>query len=100
MLPPAIPAPESSGDAEALDVEVAVGDEAPPLALEVTVLLAVPPAPAVGELLFVPEPPAPPLRVTLFELVAELVCVTPLDCVFELLPEFVAVAPFVWLVAP
>jgi hypothetical protein len=56
----------------AVDVDVDAGVEAPPVALESAVLVAAPPAPAVVELEFDPAPPAPPVRLTDNELMAEL----------------------------
>jgi hypothetical protein len=93
-LPPAIPMRESSGVAEAFDVDVADGVEAPPVAVDEAELVAPPPAPAVGELLFAPEPPAPPVRLTVFVLDAELDWLIVLDCELVLLPEFVPDALF------
>jgi hypothetical protein len=86
--------------AAAFDVDVAAGDEAPPVAAEVAVLVAAPPAPAVVELEFEPAPPAPPVRLTETELIAELVCDNVLELVLVLLPEFVADEEFDWLVSP
>ena len=53
-------------------------------------LVAAPPAPAVVELEFEPAPPAPPVRLTETELIAELVWDSVLELVLVLLPEFVA----------
>jgi hypothetical protein len=73
LPPPATPeAPIAVGLAVAVDVDVEVGVDAPPVALEVAVLEVAPPAPAVAELEFAPAPPAPPVRLTDNELIAEL----------------------------
>jgi hypothetical protein len=83
-----------------LEVEFAVDVEAPPVAVESAVLVAAPPAPAVFELEFEPAPPAPPVTLTVFVDVAELVCDSVLDCVLVFPPELVADALLLWLVLP
>ena len=100
LLPPATPKESSPVVVVAFDVEVEDGDEAPPVAADVAVLVAAPPAPAVFVLEFEPAPPAPPVRLTDTVLIAELVCVSVLVSVLVLLPEFGADEEFDWLVAP
>jgi hypothetical protein len=102
LPPPARPTPPNSavGSAVAVDVDVELGIEAPPVAVESAVLEAAPPAPAVVELEFEPAPPAPPVRLTEIELIAELVWLSVLVFVLVLPPEFVADAAFDWLVSP
>ena len=95
LLPPAAPVESSPLEVWAADdVDVPLGVDAPPVAVEVAVLVAGPPAPAEFVLEFVPAPPAPPVRFTDTVLVAELVCVNVLDVVLVLLPEFVPVDEF------
>jgi hypothetical protein len=72
-----------------VDVAVEVGDEAPPVAVEVAELVAAPPAPALLVLEFDPAPPAPPAKLTVTELIAELDWVSVLVSELVLLPEFV-----------
>jgi hypothetical protein len=57
----------------AFDVELAAGDDAPPVADEDAVLVAAPPLPADVELEFEPAPPAPPVTSTVIVDMAELV---------------------------
>jgi len=95
LLPPAAPVESSPLEVWAADdVDVPLGVDAPPVAVEVAVLVAGPPAPAEFVLEFVPAPPAPPVRFTDTVLVAELVCVNVLDVVLVLPPEFVCVDVF------
>jgi hypothetical protein len=106
LPPPAVGSPEVDWSPDAVevavggDVLVAVEVDAPPVAVEVAVPVAVPPLPAELVLEFEPAPPAPPFRFADTVLAAELVCVNVLVLVLVLLPEFVAVEAFGWLVAP
>jgi hypothetical protein len=101
LPPPAIPNESSSlGLAVAVEVEVDVGEDAPPVAVDVAELVELPPLPPLFELSFWPAPPAPPVRLTDTVLVAELDCVSVLELVLVLLPEFVPDDEFDWLVLP
>ena len=73
VLPPAMASESSPVVAVGVDVAVELGEDAPPVAVDVAVLVAAPPAPPVLELEFDPAPPAPPVNVTDTELIAELV---------------------------
>jgi len=92
--PDSDPAPDAVEVAVGGDELVAVEVDAPPVAVEVAVPVAAPPAPAELVLEFEPAPPAPPVRLADTVLVAELVCVNVLVLVLVLLPEFVPVAVF------
>jgi hypothetical protein len=84
--------------ASALLVEL--GEDAPPVDVDVAVPVAAPPAPAVVVAESDPAPPAPPVRLRLTELIAELVCDTELEVVLVLLPEFDPVDEFDCVLLP
>jgi hypothetical protein len=99
--PPAIPNDSSSlGLAVAVEFDVELGEDAPPVAVDVAVLVEFPPLPPLLELSFWPAPPAPPVRLTDTVLVAELDCVSVLEVVLVLLPVFDPDDEFDWLVLP